>query len=76
MAQILVRGLTDDVVERLKIRAQAHGRSVEGEVRSILESASGFSEEQVREVLAKWEERFAGRRFSDSCELLAEDRNR
>ena len=76
MAQILVRGLAEDVVARLKLRAQAHGRSVEGEVRSILESASGFSMEQAREVAAKWQERFSGRKFTESCDLLAEDRNR
>lgn len=76
MAQILVRGLADDVVERLKARALAHGRSVEGEVRSILESASGFSMEQAHEVVAKWQERFSGRKFTDSCELLSEDRSR
>lgn len=76
MAQILVRGLADDVVDRLKARAHAHGRSVEGEVRSILESASGFSMDQAREVAAKWQARFAGRKFADSSDLLAEDRDR
>jgi plasmid stability protein len=76
MAQILVRGLPDDVMERLKARAQFHGRSVEGEVRTILESASGFSMEQAREVAAKWQAHFAGRKFTDSCDLLAEDRGR
>jgi plasmid stability protein len=76
MAQILVRGLADGVMERLKARAQLHGRSVEGEVRTILESASGFSMEQAREVAAKWQAHFVGRKLSDSSELLGEDRGR
>ncbi len=76
MGQILVRGLADDVVERLKARAVAHGSSLEGEVRSILETASGFSIEQAREAAAKWQERFSGRKFTNSTELLAEDRSR
>lgn len=48
MAQVLIRGLSADVVDRLKARAQSHGRSVESEVRTILENASGFSVAQAR----------------------------
>ncbi|MDO5503104.1 MAG: hypothetical protein Q4G67_08020 [Actinomycetia bacterium] len=36
MATITVRGLDDAVVERLKARARANDRSMEGEVREIL----------------------------------------
>jgi hypothetical protein len=43
MAQILIEGLDDQVVARLKSRAESHGRSLEGEVRSMLESAAGFT---------------------------------
>jgi antitoxin FitA len=39
MAQLLVRGLTDDTVRRLRERAQARGRSAEAEHRAILEAA-------------------------------------
>ncbi len=39
MATINVRRLDDGVVERLKHRASANNRSLEGEVRHILESA-------------------------------------
>jgi antitoxin FitA len=76
MAQMLVRGLPDDVVARLKARAESHGRSVESEVRTILEAAAGFSMDQAREVAAKWQAHFAGRKFTDSSDLLAEDRGR
>lgn len=76
MKQMLVRGLPDDVVARLKARAESHGRSVESEVRTILEAAAGFSVEQTRNVIAKWQSQFAGRKFSDSSELLREDRAR
>lgn len=37
MAQLVVRDLADDVKERLKRRAKYHGRSLEAEVRDILE---------------------------------------
>ena len=37
MAQLLVRGVPEDVVEALKRRAAEHGRSAEAEHRIILE---------------------------------------
>lgn len=40
MAQVLVRGLAKKVVDRLKVRARANGRSLEAELRMILERAS------------------------------------
>ena len=76
MAQILVRGLENEVVARLKGRAASHGRSLESEARSILESAAGFTAEEARRVVDNWRMRLAGRRFSDSVELLRKDRRR
>ena len=76
MAQILVRGLEDQVVARLKDRATFHGRSLESEARTILESATGFTAEQARRVVRDWQSRLAGRKMSDSRKLLREDRQR
>ena len=39
MAALSIRGLDDDVRERLRIRAARHGRSMEAEIRSILVDA-------------------------------------
>lgn len=39
VAAISVRNLDDDVKERLRVRAATHGRSMESEVRAILEAA-------------------------------------
>ena len=39
MARLLVRGLKEGIVRRLRARAAAHGRSFEAEHRSILEEA-------------------------------------
>ncbi len=39
MAQLVVRGLEDDVKVRLQRRAAEHGRSLEAEVRDILRDA-------------------------------------
>ncbi|MEO8325137.1 MAG: Arc family DNA-binding protein [Nitrospirota bacterium] len=76
MAQVLVRQLDEKVVERLKRRAQEHGRSLESEVRTILEEAVPDYEgawkriEQFQKRLKK-----SGRTISDSAELLWEDRD-
>lgn len=77
MAQVLVRQLDDKVVDRLKKRAKEHGRSLESEVRTILEEAVPDYEgawkriEQFHRRLQK-----SGRTFSDSAELIREDRDR
>jgi plasmid stability protein len=39
MAQLIVRDLEDDIVNRLKRRAAEHGRSAEAEHREILRKA-------------------------------------
>lgn len=39
MAALSIRGLDDDVRERLRIRAARHGRSMEAEIRVILVDA-------------------------------------
>ncbi len=77
MAQVLVRQLDGKVVERLKKRAKEHGRSLQSEVKTILEEA-------VPDYEGAWKriERFkkrlkqSGRTFSDSADLLREDRDR
>ncbi|THJ25156.1 MAG: Arc family DNA-binding protein [Nitrospira sp. CG24E] len=77
MAQVLVRQLDSSVVVRLKKRAKEHGRSLQSEVKTILEEA-------VPDYEAAWKriERFrkrlgkSGRIFSDSVDLIREDRDR
>lgn len=39
MAQILIRNLDKSLVDRLKVLAKAHNRSLQGEVKFILEEA-------------------------------------
>lgn len=61
MATLLVRKLDDKVVERLKARAKAHGRSTEAEHRMILETAlSPASAPKSGKELWEWSRRYAG----------------
>lgn len=78
MAQVLVRDLDEKVVERLKARAQQHGRSLQVELKKILEEAATAASdlEAARRAAERLQRKFAGRKFSDSTELIAEDRRR
>lgn len=76
MAQVLVRNLDPAVVERLKSRALRHGRSLQAEVKRVLEQAVGVGVEDARALAARIRRRLAGRRHSDSAALVAEDRRR
>ena len=77
MAQVLVRQLANKVVVRLKKRAKEHGRSLQSEMKTILEEAVPDYEaawkriEGFRKRLKK-----SGRTFSDSTDLIREDRDR
>ncbi|HXL98594.1 MAG TPA: hypothetical protein VN932_01590 [Rhizomicrobium sp.] len=48
MAQLVVRDLEESVKRRLKQRAVKHGRSLEGEVREILRSATAVVRKRTR----------------------------
>ena len=79
MSQILVRNLDEDVVERLKRRAKRDGRSLQSEVKSILEQAANELKvdiETARKLCEQYRKRFKGRKFPDTVELICEDRNR
>ncbi len=56
MAQLLVRGLSDETVRLLRERAKAHGRSVEAEHRVILEEAVA----KPAITGAEWADRLSG----------------
>ena len=75
MADILVRGLDDDVVNRLKERAALTGRSLQSETRLILERAAGRSLDDSLAVAAAWRKKL-GPRPSDSSQEQHEDRQR
>lgn len=77
MAQLLIRQLNDKLVERLKKRAKDHGRSLQSEVKTILEEAVPDYEVAWKRIakLKKTLER-ADRTFSDSTPLIREARGR
>jgi len=76
MAQILIRNLDTAVVDRLKKRAECHGRSLQTEVKGILEEAAAADPAGARALAARIRRRFSGRRFGDSTKLVRDDRRR
>jgi len=76
MPDILIRGLDSDTLKRLKASAKRHGRSLQGEAKLLLENGAGVGPEDVAAMFDGWKQRFSGREFSDSTELIREDRQR
>jgi antitoxin FitA len=79
MAQLIVRNLDDAIYEQLKQRAATQHRSLEAEVRLILENAA---RERVVDMASARTRADAirtsleGRAHSDSASLIREDRDR
>jgi plasmid stability protein len=76
MPDILVRGVKPDVVRRLKAKAKRDGRSLQGEVKILLEKAAASGPEDIAQLLEFWQKHFAGRKFSSSAEIIREARDR
>jgi len=76
MAQILVRDLDKDVVERLKKRAKKEGRSLQSEVKSILEQAAALDMQAARKLVDAIRKKISKRKMKDSTVLVREDRDR
>jgi len=76
MPQVLVRDLDETVMQKLKERARQNGRSLEAELRTILQRAAGEPMTAVPPELQRVHEMFNGRTFRDSAELIRRDRDR
>ena len=76
MPDVLVRGIDAEVLEALKDRAKANGRSLQVELKTILEQAAQMRMIDSRALAAKIRRSLSKRTHSNSAALLAEDRQR
>ncbi|MHB8880367.1 MAG: FitA-like ribbon-helix-helix domain-containing protein [Thermodesulfovibrionales bacterium] len=76
MPHLLIRNLETETIERLKERAKLHNRSLQGEAKSILELSAKMTMEEARERAIKIRASFGKKKFTDSAELIREDRDR
>jgi antitoxin FitA len=76
VSQVLVRDLDQPILERLKARARRHGRSLQAELKEILEAASEADLLDARLVADRIRRSLRGRGTTDSGDSQAEDRRR
>jgi plasmid stability protein len=80
MAQVLIRNIPSEVLDGLKARAQQSKRSLQGEVRVILEEAAKPSSRRNLAAFLKHAKalrrKTSGAKQTDSALLLREDRER
>lgn len=76
MAQVLVRELPDEVVERLKAKAAVEGRSLEAHLRIVLEEASRLDRDEFLALADASAATTRGRPQVDSTDLIREARDR
>lgn len=78
MATLTIRDMDDGVVERLKARAKANNRSLEGEVRRLLTEAAQGRPDRSRflELAEEIRRMTPAVAQSETVALLREDRDR
>jgi len=76
MPHVLIRELDPAVIKRLKLRARRHHRSLQAELKDVLEKASATSPADVIARIERVRAMFRRRRFSDSAVLIRRDRAR
>jgi plasmid stability protein len=75
MPDILIRGVDQSVVERLKARAAANHTSLQFEAKEALESTVKYSRAEFLEIARASRARSAGRPQTDSTALIRETRD-
>ncbi|HSR13561.1 MAG TPA: hypothetical protein VLS90_19090 [Thermodesulfobacteriota bacterium] len=78
MASLLIRNISDETVERLKGIARRNQRSLQQELKVLLDSAVNQPSEDIFLAVGKIRRRLRRRkvRFTDSAAILRKDRSR
>jgi plasmid stability protein len=78
MADLLISNLDSITIERLNALATIHGQTLESEVKNILQEAATDVKADAWAAVDRLRKRLAesGRHFSDSAEMIREDRER
>lgn len=75
---VLVRNIDEETLEKLKKKAAANNRSLQEELKELLEMHAGPDIEEVRRMARESIKKYKaeGRKFSDSVDDIREDRER
>jgi hypothetical protein len=77
MPDVLLRDLSERTLELLKAQARARGRSLQAELKHVLEQAAQAADiENALAIADQIRRQLVGRTVGDSAELVAEDRAR
>lgn len=76
MSQVLIRNIDPEAIKKLKDRASRHGRSLQAELKDILERAAETDVSDFRAMAGEIRGRLQGRDYADSADIQAEDRIR
>ena len=78
MANVLLRDIPGEVLNKLKNMAKAHNRSLQQELRVVLENTAGQTLPDVFQKTSELRKELRKKavRFTDSAKLLREDRLR
>lgn len=78
MADVLIRGVPEKVLDVIKKRASMKGRSLQQELLKLLIETAELNSLEADNIAAEIRKQLkdTGRSFSDSTELLREDRDR
>ena len=76
MPNILIRDVSQKTIDQLKARARQHNRSLQGEVKHLVEETVKTTGEAALQRARKIRASFGRKTFSDSAELLRRDRSR
>ncbi|MFO7848005.1 MAG: hypothetical protein R6V27_15675 [Balneolaceae bacterium] len=78
MADVLIRNIDKDTLKRLKDRAKRNNRSLQEELKELVDSYAkpdvDETRNRVNDILTKY--KASGKSFPDSGEELSEDRDR
>ncbi len=78
MANVLIRNISEEVLDRLKNMAKSHKRSLQQELRVVLEKTVEQSSSDIFQKALDLRRKLRKKtvRFTDSARLLREDRTR
>ena len=78
MPNILIRNIPEEILKILKERAARQHRSLQQELRALLEESAGLTAQEALAASRQIRRKFirSGRAFTDSADLLREDRSR
>lgn len=78
MANVLIRNIPEEVLNRFKNMAKSHKRSLQQELRVVLEKTADQSSPDIFQKVLDLRRKLRKKavRFTDSARLLREDRSR